>query len=59
MSRDVLEFFRTNDRENEIDDQSECDDSDDDVFHGNGELDFFADFDEGDHQREKPMAARM
>jgi hypothetical protein len=30
-----LEFFRTNDREDEVSDQRESDDSDDDVFHKN------------------------
>ncbi len=45
-----LKFFRANDREDEIGDQAECDDTDDGVFHGECVLDFFAGPNECDHQ---------
>ena len=48
-----LKFFRTNDREDEVGDQAEGDDSDDGVFHMGLRLDLLAGPDEEEHEPEE------
>lgn len=51
----MLELFRADDREEEIDDQPDGDETDDEVFHGEKGcvLDLLAGPDEGDHEAEE------
>jgi hypothetical protein len=50
----LLELFRADDREEQIDDQAERDESDDVVFHiRRGVLDLLAGPHEGDHEAEE------
>lgn len=48
-----LKLFRANDREDEIGDQPESDESDEDVFHGSRRLNFFARPRKGEHEGEE------
>ena len=54
----MLKFFRTNDREDEVTDQADCNDSDNGVDHGMVRLNFFAGQYENCHGSKKADACQ-